>query len=185
MSFWSDVATSSATDEWATPRWLFREIEITEGPFDFDLDVCADAGNAKCPKFYTKEQDGLTQDWLADGPRCWMNPPYGAAIGAWMAKALEESKRGCKVTCLVPARTDTAWWHDYAAKGRVRFLRGRIAFGDAKNPAPFPSAVVVFDQRREHEGRSDNLPGSSTGRRYAGRSTRSGLTAQTGTATSS
>jgi phage N-6-adenine-methyltransferase len=120
----------------------FRELAEQHGPFD--LDVCASEANAKRPKFYTVEEDGLTRDWLADGPRCWMNPPYGETIGAWMAKALEESRRGCKVVCLVPARTDTAWWHDYAMKGEITFIRGRLKFGDARTGAPFPSAMVVF-----------------------------------------
>jgi len=136
------VMFSGETDDWATPLATFRELERQHGPFD--LDVCATAENAKCARFYTHEQDGLAQDWLADGPRCWMNPPYGEAIGAWMAKAWEESQRGCLVVCLVPARTDTAWWHDYAMRGAVTFLRGRLKFGDAKKFAPFPSAVVVF-----------------------------------------
>lgn len=73
-----------------------------------------------------------------------MNPPYGRTIGAWMRKAYEESLKGAVVVCLVPARTDTAWWHDYAAKGKVRFLRGRLKFEGAKANAPFPSALVVF-----------------------------------------
>jgi len=73
-----------------------------------------------------------------------MNPPYGRVIGDWMRKAYEESQRGALVVCLVPARTDTAWWHDYAAKGDVTFIRGRLKFGDGKNSAPFPSALVVL-----------------------------------------
>lgn len=73
-----------------------------------------------------------------------MNPPYGREIGAWMRKAHDESLRGATVVCLVPARTDTAWWHDYAMRGRIEFLRGRLRFGNAKNSAPFPSAIVVF-----------------------------------------
>ena len=81
-------------------------------------------------------------------PRVFMNPPYGRTIGAWMAKAWKESQRGALVVCLVPARTDTAWWHDYAANGRVRFLRGRLKFGGAANSAPFPSAIVVFAHKK-------------------------------------
>lgn len=73
-----------------------------------------------------------------------MNPPYGRVIGAWMCKAWEESQRGAFVVCLVPARTDTAWWYEYAAKGIVRFLRGRLTFEGARHPAPFPSALVIF-----------------------------------------
>lgn len=139
--FWG-AAFSSATDDWATPRQTFLEMSHQYGPFD--LDVCASSENAKCARFYTQAQDGLAQDWVADGPRCWMNPPYGEAIGGWMAKALAESQRGAYVVCLVPSRTDTAWWHDYAMRGKVVFLRGRLKFGDAENSAPFPSAVVIF-----------------------------------------
>jgi len=75
---------------------------------------------------------------------CWMNPPYGRTIGKWMRKAYESSLTGSTVVCLVPARTDTAWWHDYAIKGEVRFLRGRLKFGGSANSAPFPNAVVIF-----------------------------------------
>lgn len=71
-------------------------------------------------------------------------PPYGRSITKWMKKAYETSQRGVKVVCLVPARTDTKWWHDYAMKGEIQFIRGRLKFGDAKNSAPFPSAIVVF-----------------------------------------
>ena len=75
-----------------------------------------------------------------------MNPPYGREIGAWMKKAYESSLQGAMVVCLVPARTDTKWWHDYAIKGEIEFIRGRLKFGKSKNSAPFPSAVVVFNK---------------------------------------
>ena len=134
------VHFSSASDDWATPQDFFDKMSSVWGPFD--LDVCASPGNAKCRRFFTKEDNGLSKDWLG---RCWMNPPYGRAIGAWMKKAYEESLRGAQVVvCLVPARTDTAWWHDYAAKGQVTFIRVRMKFGEHQNSAPFPSAVVVF-----------------------------------------
>lgn len=134
------VHFSSATDDWATPQDVFDRLSSQWGPFD--LDVCASSSNAKCRRFFTKEDDGLSKEWRG---RCWMNPPYGRTIGAWMKKAYEESLRGAQVVvCLVPARTDTAWWHDYAAKGQVTFIRGRIKFGGHRNSAPFPSAVVVF-----------------------------------------
>ncbi|MCY7484407.1 DNA N-6-adenine-methyltransferase [Paenibacillus alvei] len=129
---------SSETDMWATPQWLFDELNHE---FGFETDVCAVDGNAKCLKYFTPEIDGLSQTW--EGV-CWMNPPYGRTIGKWMKKAFESSKNGATLVCLVPARTDTAWWHDYAIHGEVRFLRGRLKFGDAKNSAPFPSAVVIF-----------------------------------------
>ena len=135
-----DVFASSATCEWETPQELFDRLNAQ---YHFETDVCATAENAKCGKFYTKEQDGLKQDW---GGVCWMNPPYGKEIGKWMEKAYTESRTaGATVVCLVPARTDTAWWHDYAMKGNITFLRGRLKFGGCKNSAPFPSAIVVFD----------------------------------------
>lgn len=133
------VHFSSATDEWATPAAFFDKVAAEFGPFD--VDACATPENAKCPRYFTKADDGLAQEWHG---RVWMNPPYGREIGAWMRKAYESAQAGAVVACLVPARTDTAWWHDYAAKGRVRFIRGRLKFGNAKNSAPFPSALVVL-----------------------------------------
>ena len=130
---------SSATDQWATPQDFFDQQNALYGPFD--VDVCADATNAKCQRFFDKSADGLRQTWSG---KCWMNPPYGREIGRWMKKAYESSFAGAIVVCLVPARTDTKWWHDYAMKGQVTFVRGRLKFGGASNSAPFPSAVVVF-----------------------------------------
>lgn len=132
------VFASSLTDLWATPQDFFDKLNEE---FRFTMDVCATADNAKCDRFYTKEDDGLTQPWIG---RVWMNPPYGRTIGHWMRKAYLSAQQGATVVCLVPARTDTAWWHDYAAYGEVRFVRGRLRFGGHPNPAPFPSAVVVF-----------------------------------------
>lgn len=134
----SRVHFSSKTDLWETPADVFARLN-TE--FRFTLDVCALPENAKCRRFYTPKQDGLKQRWSG---RCWMNPPYGRSIAQWMRKAWEESRRGVTVVCLVPARPDTAWFQDYAARGEVRFLRGRLKFGNCKNSAPFPSAIVVF-----------------------------------------
>lgn len=131
---------TSATDNWATPQDFFERIAATHGPFD--VDVCASASNAKCAVFYDKEKNGLEQEWRGN---VWMNPPYGRGIGNWMEKAYVSSLQGAKVVCLVPARTDTKWWHDFAMRGEVTFLRGRLKFGGSKNSAPFPSAVVVFD----------------------------------------
>jgi phage N-6-adenine-methyltransferase len=136
--FWG-CAFSSETDEWSTPRETFRQLDAEFGPFT--LDVCATSENAKCERFYTREEDGLSQPWAG---RIWMNPPYGDAIGAWMERAYHAGQAGATVVCLVPARTDTAWWHDWAMKGEIRFLRGRLKFGNATNSAPFPSAVVLF-----------------------------------------
>jgi len=140
-----DVPFSSKTDLWETPQDTFDALAAEFGPFD--LDVCATSENAKCARYYTRDDDGLTQPW--DGV-CWMNPPYGREIKAWMRKAYEASQNGATVVCLVPARTDTAWWHDYAMKGQIRFLRGRLKFGGAAKCAPFPSAVVVFANAPVH-----------------------------------
>jgi site-specific DNA-methyltransferase (adenine-specific) len=133
------VHFSSATDEWATPQWLFDELNAR---FAFTLDPCATPQNAKCSTYFTRSEDGLVQDWGDN--TVFMNPPYGRAIGQWMKKAYEASRIGATVVCLVPARTDTAWWHCYALKGKYRFLRGRLRFEGGKHSAPFPSAIVVF-----------------------------------------
>lgn len=133
-----EVMFSSQTDEWSTPQAFFDELN---SEFNFDLDVCATKENAKLPKFYTKEDDALIQKW--DGT-CWMNPPYGRTIGDWMKKAYESSLDGATVVCLVPSRTDTKWWHNYAMNGEIRFIKGRLKFGGHNNSAPFPSAIVIF-----------------------------------------
>lgn len=136
---------SSNTCEWETPQLFFDALNAEH---HFDVDVCATANNAKCERYYTKEQDGLSQQWKGV---CWMNPPYGREIGKWMRKAYESSLYGATVVCLVPARTDTAWWHDYAMKGEVEFVRGRLKFGGSKANAPFPLAIVTFWAARDVE----------------------------------
>lgn len=127
---------TSTTDQWATPQDFFDRLNEE---FGFTVDVCALPENAKCNVYFTPEIDGLKQDWLGV---CWCNPPYGRGIGKWIEKA---SQSEATVVCLVPARTDTAWWHDYAMKADdIRFIRGRLKFGGSKNSAPFPSAVLVY-----------------------------------------
>lgn len=79
---------TSSTDDWATPRDFFEKLDAE---FHFDLDVCASAENAKCERFFTKADDGLSKEWRG---RCWMNPPYGREIGQWVRKAFETSLRG-------------------------------------------------------------------------------------------
>ena len=133
------VHFSSKRSDWATPQAIFDRLNAKWG---FDLDVCASHENTKCKRYFTEDDDGLTQDW--GDAVCWMNPPYGRAIKHWIRKAYEASQNGATVVCLVPSRTDTVYWHDYVMKGEIEFIRGRLKFGDAKNSAPFPSAIVVF-----------------------------------------
>ena len=139
----NDGMMSSELPNWGTPQDLFDRLNEQHG---FTLDVCAEEWSAKCDKYFTKETDGLAQNWSGDV--CFMNPPYGREIKQWMEKAVKEWKAGAKVVCLVPARTDTAWWHDYAMQGEIEFLRGRIKFvhpdGGKSQSAPSPSAIVRF-----------------------------------------
>ena len=132
---------TSNSDDWETPQDLFDELNEE---FHFKLDVCADSNNKKCDNFFDKYQNGLKKHWFTY-ETVWMNPPYGRDIGKWIKKAYEESLRGCRVVCLLPARTDTKWWHDYCMKGEIRFIKGRLKFSGSKNSAPFPSAIVIFN----------------------------------------
>jgi phage N-6-adenine-methyltransferase len=132
---------SSATPEWETPQDLF---DVLDAEFHFTLDVCATPDNAKCKLFFSEKDDGLAQEWRGV---CWMNPPYGDEIPEWIGKAHQSAADGATVVCLVPARTDTAWWWDHCRHGEIRFLRGRLKFGGADAGAPFPSAVVVFPSK--------------------------------------
>lgn len=135
----SSIHFSSKSNEWATPQWLFDSLNRE---FRFTLDPCSTDENAKCKRHFTLAEDGLSQDWSEDV--VFMNPPYGREIALWMEKAFLSSKNGATVVCLVPARTDTVWWHRYAIHGEIRFLKGRLKFGDATSSAPFPSAVIIF-----------------------------------------
>lgn len=130
---------SSATDLWSTPDDFFDKLDTK---FKFQTDVCALPDNAKCDHYFTPEIDGLSQDGVGV---CWMNPPYGRGIGAWVKKAYESAQsNGATVVCLLPARVDTRWWHDFCMKGEITYIKGRLKFGEARDSAPFPSAVVVF-----------------------------------------
>ena len=131
----------SKSNEWTTPMWLFKELDVK---FNFTLDPCCTKESALCDKYYTIEDDGLNQDW--GGEVVFMNPPYGRSISKWVEKAYKESLKGAIVVCLIPSRTDTSYWHDYIFPyaSDIEFLRGRLKFGDGKNPAPFPSAIIVF-----------------------------------------
>ena len=135
----TELMFSSKTDLWETPKDLFDKLN---NEFHFTLDVCATPENAKCDSFYTKEQDGLSQPWKGV---VWCNPPYGKQIGSWVRRGFFASLSGNTVVMLLPARTDTRWFHEYIyGKAEIRFIRGRLKFGGSKNSAPFPSMIVVF-----------------------------------------
>lgn len=137
----SKVLFSSANEVWATPQDFFDKLN---DEFNFTLDPCALPDNAKCKNFFTPEDDGLSQNW--GGQIVFCNPPYGRKIGDWVKKCYEESQKpDTTVVMLIPARTDTAWFHDYVyGKAEIRFIRGRLKFGGMTNSAPFPSMVVIF-----------------------------------------
>lgn len=130
---------SSNSDEWETPAYLFEELNEE---FRFTLDPCSTADNAKCLKHYTKEEDGLRWSW--GGERVFCNPPY-SKISTWVKKAYTESlKPNTLVVLLIPARTDTRYFHDYILhRSEIRFIKGRVRFS-GKDNAPFPSMVVIF-----------------------------------------
>lgn len=146
-----DVHYSSKSNEWNTPQDLFNTLDDI---FGFSLDPCSTRESAKCLKYFTEKDNGLTKSW--EGETVFMNPPYGREIGKWMKKAYDESrKEGTVVVCLIPSRTDTKYWHDYAMKAEsIYFVKGRLKFGRSPQeshtskgaPAPFPSAIVVFGE---------------------------------------
>jgi phage N-6-adenine-methyltransferase len=126
------------SDEWETPAELFAALDRE---FHFTTDVAALPDNAKCERFFAPGQNGLKQKWEGI---CWMNPPYGFTLRHWVRKAHESAQGGATVVCLLPARTDTHWWHEYVLPyAEVRFIRGRLKF-NGTGTAPFPSAVAVF-----------------------------------------
>lgn len=135
------VHFSSKTPIWETPQDFFEGLDKE---FGFTLDVCALPENTKCIRFFSPDDDALAQKWSGV---CWMNPPYGRGIDKWIRKAWESAQAGATVVCLLPARTDTRWWHDYVMRGEIRFIKGRLKFGGSKIDAPFPNAVVIFQQK--------------------------------------
>ena len=134
---------SSKDQTWETPIEFFNKVNEE---FKFDIDVCAVDETAKCSNYYTPEVDGLKQKWKGV---CWMNPPYGRQIGKWIEKAYNESVKGATVVCLIPARTDTKYWHEFIFPyaSEIRFIKGRLKFGNSDNSAPFPSALVIFSNK--------------------------------------
>ena len=137
----TELMFSSKTDMWSTPQKFYDELNKE---FNFDLDPCATIDNAKCDLYFTEEENGLKQDWKGFTVFC--NPPYGRVLREWVQKCYEESlKPNTKVIMLIPARTDTIYFHKYIYNiATIRFLKGRLKFGGCKNSAPFPSMVVIF-----------------------------------------
>jgi site-specific DNA-methyltransferase (adenine-specific) len=144
------VHYSTDSNEWATPWDIYNTLDAE---FHFTLDPCASDENHKCDRYFTRDDDGLKQSWA--GEAVFMNPPYGREIGKWIEKAYRESlQTNTYVVCLIPARTDTRYFHDYIMKAQeIRFKRGRIHFNNSKNSAPFPSMLVVFTGKY-----SDTIP---------------------------
>ncbi len=137
----TDVVYSSASEDWETPPDLFQYLNKE---WAFTLDACASPGNFLCKYFFTKEEDALTRVWTG---RVWCNPPYGHGIGKWVRKAADSSLGGATVVMLIPARTDTKWFHEIIIPeaSEVHFICGRLRFSGATINAPFPSMVVVFN----------------------------------------
>ena len=133
---------TSNTPEWATPQAFFDNLN---NEFHFELDIAASEDNHKCERYYTKDTDGLAHqdDWYGT---IWCNPPYGREIGKWVEACARY--RGGQCVMLLPARTDTRWFHDYIyndPKADIRFIKGRLHFNESKEAAPFPSMIVIFN----------------------------------------
>lgn len=139
---------SSKSNEWATPRAFFQKLN---SEFLFTLDPCSTHENAVCVKHYTIEDDGLSKDWC--GERVFCNPPYGTELKRWVAKCAAEAKKpNTQVVMLIPARTDTKYFHEYIyGKATLRFIPGRLHFNDGPQGAPFPSMVVIFPMKGDEE----------------------------------
>lgn len=137
----TELMFSSKTDHWSTPQEFFDKLD---SEFKFTLDPCADEFNHKCEKYYTQKEGGLSKDWGME--TVWCNPPYGREIGKWVEFAFYNNRFwGNTIVMLLPARTDTKWFHEYIyGKAEIRFVKGRLKFGDSKKSAPFPSMVVIF-----------------------------------------
>jgi site-specific DNA-methyltransferase (adenine-specific) len=138
----TDLFFSCQTDQWETPQDFFDQLD---NEFHFTLDPCADETNHKCERYFTKEQDGLKQDWSGEIVFC--NPPYGRKVGQWVQKCFEEVYKGnCKCAVLLLfANTDTKWFHDWIYhKAEIRFVKGRLKFGVGRVNSPKPSMVVIY-----------------------------------------
>ena len=139
----TELMFSSKTDNWSTPQDFYNKLN---DEFQFTLDPCASHNNAKCKKYYTEKANGLLQDWSNEVVFC--NPPYGRQIKEWVKKCYDEALNGTRIVLLIPARTDTSYFHDYIYNkhlAEIRFIKGRLKFGDSKNSAPFPSMLVIYN----------------------------------------
>lgn len=139
---------SSEKQDWCTPQQFFDELDAE---FHFVLDAAATHQNSKCKRYFTPEDDGLIQNWDMGGA-VYCNPPYGKEIGLWVKKAYEEAQKGTTIVMLIPARTDTKYFHEYIYhKAEIRFVKGRLKFtdenGTPKGTAPFPSMVVIYNRK--------------------------------------
>jgi phage N-6-adenine-methyltransferase len=151
MGFYSeDAYKSSVDDTWTTPKDLYNKLN---DEFNFGLDAAAmKSSTLVIDNWYGPDHDDITRrdaftrNWTNDavGKSIWLNPPYGRSIKTWTSKSVQENRGGGTVVLLVPARTDTTWWHDHLIQHEIRFIKGRLKFGNQKNPAPFPSAIVVM-----------------------------------------
>jgi len=141
--------TTSNSSVWETPTLFFQQLD---DEFNFNLDPCCTHATAKCERHFTEAEDGLARPW--DG-KVFMNPPYGREIIKWVEKAYLESLRGALVVCLLPARTDTRWFHEWVLeKSEIRFVRGRLKFGGERvgsGAAPFPSMVAIYRPNPQHK----------------------------------
>ena len=140
VPFITEGTMSSATDRWGTPQALFDRLD---GMFHFEVDVCADDTNHKCPVYFTKEIDGLKQDWTRFGS-VFMNPPYGKGMDDWMRKIYTTARAGSLCVCVIPCRTDTRWWEFVMRSSEVWLIKGRLHYNDGEQGAPFPSCVVIY-----------------------------------------
>ena len=134
---------TSNSDNWATPQWLYDKLDAE---FHFDLDVAASDSNHKCDRYFTREIDGLDQEWSGV---VWCNPPYGKELPKWVKKAYDYAQSGGTVVMLLPARTDTRWWHNYCRYAQHRWIYKRLKFNDGDKPSPFPSVLVIWDNRSD------------------------------------
>lgn len=143
------INQNSGKIDCGTPRKLF---EYFDNIYHFNLDPCSNGTNALCDEYYTEADNGLVQDW--SGKRCFMNPPYNYETGKWIEKAYKESLKGALVVCLIPCRPDASYWHNYIFPyaSIIYFIQGRLHYSDKKETAPFPSAIVIFDETNPHRG---------------------------------